>query len=161
MLEGVRGVDKQVFSFARLFLWTTIPTFLGERFRRSPHRPSRGRERAGRCNDAVVVLTKQHAALEDVSRSLVLGDHFFAFLRHLCGVKTWEGRSHPRSSGSGSVEAFWDPDPSRKEQVWNRARIRPDVCDSLERVAQVVLKRHAPGRERQEASRKHEEKSSV
>ena len=62
-----------------------------------------------RCNDAVVVLTKQHPILEDVSRSLVLGEHFFVFLRHLCGVKTWEGGSHPR------VEAFWDPDPSRKD----------------------------------------------
>ena len=41
MLEGLRGVDDAGLPFVRLFLRTTITIFLGQRFRRSPHRPSR------------------------------------------------------------------------------------------------------------------------
>ena len=149
MLEGVRGVDKQVLPFARLFYGQQSQHFW-ENDSGEVHLVLQGEgSERGDAVMPVVVLTKQHPAFEDVYRSLVFGEYFFAFLRHLCGVKTWEGRSHPRSSGGGSVEAFWDPDPSRKD-----AGAEPRK-DQARRV------RHAPGRERQDASRKHEDKSSV
>ena len=81
----------------------------------------------------------QHAALEDVSRSLVPGEHLFAFLDDMYVVSKpgRAGRVHDLLAA-----ALWRQSGirihHRKTQVWNRARIRPDVCDRLERVVQVV-----------------------
>ena len=81
----------------------------------------------------------QHAALEEVSRSLVPGEHLFAFLDDICLVSKpgRVGRIHDLLAA-----ALWRHSGIQihhgKTQVWNRASIRPDVCDRLERVAQVV-----------------------
>ena len=67
MLEGLRGVDDAVLPFARLFYGQQSQFFWGERFPRSPHRPSREGGEQGGAMMPLLYSLGQHAALEDVS----------------------------------------------------------------------------------------------
>ena len=85
MLEGLRGVDDAVLPFARLFYGQQSQYFWENDS--EVHIVLQGE--GGEQGDAMMPLLfslGQHAALEDVSRSLVPGEHLFAFLDDI-----WEG----------------------------------------------------------------------
>ena len=139
MLEGLREVDDAVLPFARLF-YGQQSQYFWETDSEEVHIVPQGE--GGEQGDAMMPLLYslgQHAALEYVSRSLVLGEHLFAFLDDIYVVSKpgRVGRIHDLLAAS-----LWRHSGIRihhgKTQVWNRARIRPHVCDRLERAAQIV-----------------------
>ena len=78
----------------------------------------------------------QHEALEDVHRQLRAGEYIFAFLDDIYLVTPLRR--------AGPVYAALEEDlrvhaririHTGKTKVWNRADVRPDVCDVLERIA--------------------------
>ena len=139
MLQGLRGVDDAVLPFARLF-YGQQSQYFWENDSCEVHIVFQGE--GGEQGDAMMPLLfslGQHPALEEVSRSLVPGEHLFAFLDDIYVVSKpgRVGRIHDLLAA-----ALWRHSGIQihhgKTQVWNRACIRPDVCDRLERVAQVV-----------------------
>ena len=118
--KNLRGVDDAVLPFARLF-YGQQSQYLWE-------------------NDSGEVhIVLQGEGSEQGSRSLVPGEHLFAFLDdiHVVSKPGRVGRIHDLLAA-----ALWRHSGIQihhgKTQVWNRAKIRPDVCDKLERIAQIV-----------------------
>ena len=161
MLEGVRGVDKQVLPFATLIYGQQSQHFW-ENDSGEVHIVFQGE--GSEQEDAMMPLlfslssmppSKMCPAVWSLANTCSLSCDIYVVSK-LGRV----GRIHDLLAA-----ALWRHSGIQihhgKTQVWNRARIRPDVCDSLERAAQVLLRRHAPGRERQEASGNLEEKSAV
>ena len=78
----------------------------------------------------------QHPALEAVTRQLRAGELLFAFLDDVYVVCS------PARVGVIHTlleNALWGH--AGKTKVWNRAGIRPEACDFLERRAQLVVER--------------------
>ena len=97
----------------------------------------------GEQGDAMMPLLfslGQHPALEAVHRQLRPGELLFAFLDDICIVcsPARVGMVHTLLEnalwGHARVQVH-----AGKTKVWNRAGVRPEACDFLERRAQLVV----------------------
>ena len=133
MLEGVRGVDKQVVPFARLFYGQQSQHFW-ENDSGEVHIVLQGK--GSEQGDAVMPLlfslsstppSKMCPAVWSLANTSSLSCDIYVVskLGEVGRIHDFPAAALWRHSGIQIHHG--------KTQEWNRARIRPDVCDSLER----------------------------
>ena len=139
MLRGITRVDGKAHPFVRMF-YGSPSEYLWEDEVGVVHRVSQGE--GGEQGDAMMPLLVslgQHEALQATHDQLQEGEYLFAFLDDIYLVTSPER--------TGPVYAILEEALRAhaciqvhigKTKVWNRAGVRPDVCDVLERIAQVA-----------------------